>query len=164
MTFSEIVKKIRSFRSLIVEITGGEPLLQNETLDLIKIFHGLGFQILLETNGARSVAKIPSYVHVIMDVKCPGSGMTKYINYDNFKHLKKSDEIKFVIKDKKDFLFASKLIAKYHLERISLLSFSPVLGHCTPKKLATWLLGSKFFARLQLQQHKLIWGPNRRGV
>jgi len=152
-----------------VEITGGEPLIQKDTLKLMKELVRRHFFVLLETNGTQPIDLIPYGVKIILDIKTPSSGMTEHTLWDNIKYrgskkrpLFTSDEIKFVIKDRKDYEYALDVLAKYPLHARKL--FSPVHGELEPRTLAQWILEDQIDARLQLQLHKIIWPDIKRGV
>ncbi|MEJ5244765.1 MAG: radical SAM protein [Bacteroidota bacterium] len=165
MSIDEILEKIKEYKCKFVELTGGEPLAQDNTYILAKYLCDLGYQVAIETNGYADVSKLDSRVIKIMDMKCPGSGMSKFNNYSNFNYLDKKDEVKFVISDENDFLWAKDIIIKYNLlERVGAVLVSPAFGLIEPRKLAELILSSSLNIRLQLQIHKYIWEPNTRGV
>lgn len=147
----------------LVLLTGGEPLLQEETRDLMnKLIQG-GFKVILETNGSIPLGEIPEGVNVILDVKCPGSGMADKNHLANLEGLRSSDEVKFVIGDRADFDFALEMVRRYALiERAGVL-FSPAFGRMRPDALAGWILETRLPIRLNLQIHKYIWPPDERG-
>ncbi len=148
----------------LVQITGGEPLLQIKRLSiLMHRLHEMGKKILLETGGHRSLESVPAFVHIVMDIKLPSSGETAHDFASNLSYLKPDDEIKFVIADEKDFQAALGWIQSYDLTRRFQVLISPLAG-LDLKKLAQWVLDSKLTMRLQLQLHKYIWGPDARMV
>ena len=161
----DILKEIQQYKPIkLVEITGGEPLIQSEIYDLLTILYDNEYEILLETNGTINLEKIPDYVTKIVDVKCPGSGFEDSFLTENFKHISlQKDEIKFVISDRQDYDWATNFIKKYDLQKYIIL-FSPVLEKLEPQKLAKWITEDKLPVRMQLQLHKLIWGKEKRGV
>jgi 7-carboxy-7-deazaguanine synthase len=162
-SIDEILKLIPRDVNL-VEITGGEPLLQKDSvLHLMEALHEIKKTILLETGGHHSLKDIPSYVHIIMDIKLPSSGEHDNDFLSNTRYLKDSDEIKFVISDMNDLLVAGDLIRKNHLEKVCHLVFSPVWNHMDLKTIADFILKEKLAVRLQIQLHKLIWG-DKKGV
>jgi 7-carboxy-7-deazaguanine synthase len=164
LSLEEILKQIKTLPGKLVEITGGEPLLQNEVYSLIEKLTADNYTILLETNGTQSFRNLPSTVHKITDVKCPGSGFPDSFNLDNLNYLNvKQDEIKFVIKDRIDFEFALDFICKHQLEEHTII-FSSVFTELEPKTLAEWILETGKNIRMQLQMHKYIWDPNQKGV
>lgn len=165
MTFAEIIKEVERYNCNFIEFTGGEPLQQNEVVELINHFAHQGKTVAIETNAYHSFADIDLRVIKIMDIKCPGSKMHKFNNYNNIKFLNRTDEIKFVVLDKDDFEFAIKIIEDYKLEQIvDTILFSPVFGKCEPIDLANWILATRKNYRMQLQMHKFIWHPDTRGV
>jgi len=160
MRISEIVRKISSFNTKLVEITGGEPLAQKNVFELMESLISNGFKILLETNGSYSIGDIPEIVTTIMDCKCPSSGESEKMNYANFSLLTTGDEVKFVIADEKDYKYAINIIEKYKLaeKQIEIL-FSAVSGISPsfPGELANWITEDNLPVRFQLQIHKIIW-------
>lgn len=165
MSLDEIVRRVCDFDCDLVEITGGEPLLQAETPGLVSRLLGAGFQVLLETNGSLSIGPIDPRCIRILDIKCPSSNEAGSFLRENLNHLTDIDEIKFVIGSRQDFEFARTMILK-ELGQISKtrLHLSPVFGQINLEILAEWILEDKLPARLSLQQHKLIWHPDQRGV
>lgn len=139
----------------LVEITGGEPLLQKDVHKLIRELIKRKYKVLIETNGSIDISKLSSKVIVIMDIKCPSSGMHDEMNWENIKKLKDEDEIKFVLQDSNDYLWAKNVIKKYRLSGKKIL-ISPVLDKLSPKKLSEWILKDGLNARLHLQLHKII--------
>jgi 7-carboxy-7-deazaguanine synthase len=165
LTIEEIIDQIRAFGCSLVEITGGEPLLQEETPILISKLLDLKFQVLLETNGSRPIGHIDPRCIRILDIKCPSSNESDSFLYENLTPLTSRDEIKFVVGSRQDYEFARAII----LEKLSqrpkgLTHLSPVFGQVTPESLAAWILEDRLPARLSLQQHKIIWNPYQRGV
>jgi 7-carboxy-7-deazaguanine synthase len=148
----------------LVEITGGEPLLQPEVFPLMTELADAGRTVLLETSGALDVGPVDRRVHVIMDLKCPDSGECDQNHWPNLDHLKATDQIKFVIASRRDFDWAVRTIRDHGLERRFHLLFSPAFGLVKPLDLAEWTLASGLHVRLQLQLHKYIWDPQARGV
>jgi 7-carboxy-7-deazaguanine synthase len=164
MSPEEIIQAARDTRCPLVEITGGEPLLQAEVLPLMSRLADECFTVLLETSGALPVKEVDPRVLIIMDLKCPDSGECEGNLWENLDHLEPDDEIKFVLASEGDFRWAEQTIQKYQLERFQVL-LSPVFGRVTPRQLAEWLLASRLQrVRLQIQLHKQIWDPNARGV
>jgi 7-carboxy-7-deazaguanine synthase len=147
-----------------VVITGGEPLLQDETCILCSRLLDAGFTVLLETNGSILIKDVDQRVHRILDLKCPGSGMDKYMNLQNVDYLTVRDEIKFVISDRKDFEWALEILKQHEMQGRAHVLFSPVSDRLHPQKLAEWILQEKLNVRLQLQIHRYIWPDRRRGV
>ncbi|MDF1615508.1 radical SAM protein [Desulfurivibrio dismutans] len=147
----------------LVEITGGEPLQQEGVYPLFDALLADQRRVLLETNGSLSLARVPTAVRCIMDVKCPGSGMNEQLKQDNFRRLTDRDEIKFVVGDRRDYEWAKEIISQHHLTGHPHLIFSPVASHLPPADLASWLLADSLPARLQLQLHTILWPDCRRG-
>ncbi len=163
-TIDAILNELAKFKTRLVEITGGEPLAQAEAIPLMERLVADGYKVLLETSGSQSIVDVPQAVSIIMDLKCPGSGMQDRNLWSNIDVLKASDEIKFVISNWDDFAWASKIIDEYQLAGRVHLLFSPAWGLLSMQDLSAWLLASGIQARLNLQVHKLIWGPKKKGV
>lgn len=165
MTVGDVIGHVRQAGVKLVEITGGEPLLQKEeTLLLTRDLLGGGYYVLIETNGSRSIQGIDEGAVIILDVKTPGSRMSEEMDFSNFDHLKSTDEIKFVICGMSDYDWAKDVVAKYGLRDKAKVLFSPALGLITPAQLAKWILDDKLEVRLNIQIHKYIFGPDERGV
>jgi 7-carboxy-7-deazaguanine synthase len=165
MSVDDVVARVKDYGCNLVEITGGEPLLQKEVLPLMRRFLEEGFDVMLETGGHRRIADVPAEVVRVMDVKCPGSGEAHRNDWTNMDHLTARDEVKFVIKDRADYEFARQVMATHDLAgRVAAVLFSPVHGELDPKQLAAWILEDRLTVRLQLQLHKYIWDPQTRGV
>ena len=165
MAVDEILEQVKSFDCPLVEITGGEPLLQKDVYPLMQRLLQDGFMVMLETGGHRSIADVPAGVVRVMDVKCPGSGEAHRNDWTNIDHLTPRDEVKFVIKDREDYDFARHIVGEYALlGRVAAVLFSPVHGELDPKRLAQWILEDRLPVRMQLQLHKFIWDPQTRGV
>jgi len=148
----------------LVEITGGEPLLQDEVFQLFELLNEKKYKILLETNGAISLKNIPGYVTKIVDVKCPGSGEDKSFLLENLGFIDKDkDELKFVLTNNFDYNWAKDFVNKYSLEDYKIL-FSPVTDKLNPQDLAKWITKDKLNVRMQMQLHKIIWDKYKRGV
>jgi 7-carboxy-7-deazaguanine synthase len=161
----EVVDEVLRFDCPLVELTGGEPLLQKEAIPLMERLLAAGKTVLIETGGHRSIEAVPAAVVKIVDVKCPGSGEAHKMHWANLDLLAPHDEVKFVIKDRTDYEYARDVVRRYHLEtRAAALLFSPVHGVQDPKALSEWILADKLPVRLQLQLHKYIWEPTTRGV
>ncbi len=159
-----VVKAVSSDVDL-VEITGGEPLTQPETIPLCEKLLDAGMTVLIETNGSMPVWELPEGVIRILDCKTPSSGESGSNLYKNYDFLTPADEIKFVIADREDYDFSCKIIREYDLSsKTQNLLFSPVWGRIAPRQLAEWMIADRPPARLQLQMHKLIWGPDKTGV
>lgn len=159
-----LAQAARSSSTRLVLITGGEPLLQEGTLVLMKKLIGANLEVLLETNGSLSIQGVNPRVRRIVDLKCPGSGMSQHNLWKNLEILTPRDEVKFVICDKNDFDWALGVAERYRLtERLPVL-ISPVYGALPLAEVAAWILNSGHLLRLNLQLHKYIWGPETRGV
>ena len=165
MEIGKIMEKIRGFRCLLVEITGGEPLIQEETPFLINKLLQTGHKVLLETNGSIDIRMVPPECIKIVDIKCPSSNEKDKIDLNNIKHLGMKDQIKFVIQDREDYLYARNIFKTNckHLEGGNIL-FSPVTEKLPPSDLAGWILKDRLDVRFHLQLHKIIWPEARRGV
>jgi len=163
MELEEILNKVQAYGCRLVEITGGEPLAQTESLDLIRRLCDEGYEVLIETSGSISIAPVDQRAKVILDVKCPGSGEMEKNLWSNLAELDPGDEVKFVIADRIDYDWARSVIAEHHLDRITVL-LSPVWGEMNMKDLAEWMLADRVPARLQTQLHKHIWGADVHGV
>jgi 7-carboxy-7-deazaguanine synthase len=165
MSIDEVVDAVDRHGCDLVEITGGEPLLQEDVYPLMDRLLAAGRTVMLETGGHRPIARVPEAVLKIVDVKCPGSGESSKNDWDNLERLAPHDEVKFVVKDRIDYEFARDVIARHDLEqRAGAVLLSPVHGVLDPKTLAAWMLEDHLPARLQLQLHKFIWSPDTRGV
>lgn len=166
MSVDDVLEQVRGYGCNLVEVTGGEPLVQKrECCELVKRLCDEGFTVLIETGGGLDTSVLDSRVIKILDVKCPGSGEAGRNFWPNLEMLNPRDEIKFVIADRADFNFALEVIEKYNLnQRQPHLLFSPVWGSVELRDLADWVLRSKIHARMQLQLHKYIWGPDTKGV
>jgi 7-carboxy-7-deazaguanine synthase len=164
MPIDEIVKEVKKFGCNLVEITGGEPLFQAESLDLMKRLCDDGFEVMLETGGSLPIENIDKRVMIILDLKCPSSKMMKKNLYGNLDFVKPSDEIKFVIGNREDYDWSKEMIEKYNLNQKCGILFSVVFGKLEPVKLVEWILEDKLKVRYQLQIHKFIWEPSKKGV
>lgn len=161
----DIVAEVRQLGVPLVEITGGEPLLQKNVHVLMQQLLDEGYTVLIETGGHISIADVPAGVHRIVDVKCPGSGESGRMHWDNLDQLTPRDEVKFVIADRDDFEYAREVTTTHDLaQRVAAVHFSPAWGRVAPAHLAAWILEAKLPVRLQLQQHKYIWEPAARRV
>ncbi len=159
----EIVAEVASYGCRLVEITGGEPLIQRETNELMRRLLAAGHEVLLETSGAWSVEEVPEGVRIIMDLKTPGSGMVARNRWENLRHLDADDEIKFVICDRADYEWARGVVGEHGLSDRHAVLFSPAWGEVDPAELAEWILADRLPVRMQLQIHKYIWSPTARG-
>ena len=160
----EILSRVRSHGCPLVEVTGGEPLLHKETPELCRRLLAEGFEVLLETGGHRDISTLPREVRVILDVKCPGSGESARVRWENLAILPPGGEIKFVIADRADYEWAREVVRERDLAARHPVLFSPVFGELGYEDLASWVLADRLPVRFQLQVHKHIWDPGRRGV
>jgi 7-carboxy-7-deazaguanine synthase len=160
----EVLAEVLAFGCPLVEITGGEPLLQEEVYPLMTRLADAGRTVLLETSGALDVGPVDRRVHIIMDLKCPDSGECAGNRWANLDVLKPADQIKFVLASRRDFDWAADTIRARQLDQRFVVLLSPVFGAVQPVELANWLLESGLQVRLQLQLHKYIWDPQARGV
>jgi 7-carboxy-7-deazaguanine synthase len=179
MTLQEVVEEVeRLSPSGLVEITGGEPMLQErEVVPLMQRLLDDGYTVLLETSGERPLERVPKGVVKIMDVKCPDSGEPDTFRAENLEALDSADEVKFVLSDRTDYEFARDFVSRHELaRRVNAVLFSPAFSkdasggrdtsHCLldPRELAEWILADNVPARLGLQMHKFIWDPAMKGV
>jgi 7-carboxy-7-deazaguanine synthase len=164
MTVEEIIDAVRGYGFDLVEITGGEPLLQKDAGPLISHLLDSDFKVLVETNGSVDVGEVDRRAIIIMDVKTPGSGMSDGLRMENLALLKKSDELKFVITDKADYDWARAMVRKFSLSEKCTILFSPVYGKLSPSGLSQWIIADKLPVRMNLQLHKYMYGPDQRGV
>ncbi|MEZ5317740.1 MAG: radical SAM protein [Vicinamibacterales bacterium] len=161
----EVLADVARLGVRLVELTGGEPLLQAEAVPLMGALVERGYEVLLETGGHVPVDEVPDEVVTILDVKCPASGEAHRMHWPNLDQLSPRDEVKFVVQDRADFDYARDVVARHGLGgRVAAVLFSPVHGVLDPADLARWILETGVPARLQLQLHKTIWGAERRGV
>jgi 7-carboxy-7-deazaguanine synthase len=165
MSVEDVVSRVRGYGCDVVEITGGEPLLQKEVYPLMQRLLEEGRTVLLETGGHLSVDAVPDAVIRVIDVKCPGSGESSKNHWPNLEQLRPTDEIKFVIKDRADYEYARDIVSTRALVgRCAAVHFSPVHGVLDAKQLSEWVLEDRLKVRVQLQLHKFIWSPETRGV
>jgi 7-carboxy-7-deazaguanine synthase len=172
MTLEAILARVREVGCPLVELTGGEPLAHANALVLARRLIEEGFTVLVETSGSEDVSGLPPEAHVIMDLKCPGSGESSKNRWENLGHLGALDEVKFVVADRVDYEWARDVIAEHGLGRrveegtLRALLVSPVWGAEGPalEDLAAWILEDRLPVRFQTQLHKHIWGPARKGV
>jgi 7-carboxy-7-deazaguanine synthase len=164
-TLEAILDEVDGFACPLVEVTGGEPLLQEDVYRLMERLLERGRTVLLETGGHRSTARVPDRVVTILDVKCPGSGEAARNDWSNLDRLRRHDEVKFVIRDRPDYEYARDVIARHDLAaRAAAVHLSPVHGVMDARTLSEWVLADRLPVRLQLQLHKFIWDPATRGV
>jgi len=160
----DIMDTIEPLGVQLVEITGGEPLLQDEVYDLMNALLEKNYQVLLETGGGISVAKVPERVIKILDVKCPGSGEEAKNLWDNLDHLNPHDEVKFVLADRADYEWSREILQRHDIPKKATVLFSPVYDRLDLKELAGWVLEDNLPVRVQTQLHKVIWGKDAIGV
>lgn len=161
---SEIIDEVLAMDCPLVEITGGEPLLQKNVLPLMTALCDAGKTVLIETSGAHDISPIDPRVHRIMDLKTPDSGESGRMLWTNILHLTSKDEVKFVIGSRQDYDWACEKIAEYNLTRICNVLFSPNFTVIEPRLIVEWLVEDKLDVRFQLQMHKFIWDPKKQGV
>jgi 7-carboxy-7-deazaguanine synthase len=165
-SLDDVMREVHSLGCKLVEVTGGEPLAQKEAFALIKRLCDEGFEVLVETGNYVSTAGLDARAKVILDVKCPASGEAPRNDWSNLERLRADlDEVKFVVADEGDWLYAKRVIAEQELERRALaILISPVWGQIDLQQLAKWVAASGLNVRMQLQLHKYIWGPDVQGV
>ena len=162
---SEVLAEVLAMDCPMVEITGGEPLLQKNVLSLMTQFCDAGKTVLIETSGAHDISKIDPRVHRIMDLKTPSSGECARNLWGNIEHLAKRDEVKFVIGSREDYEWSREQVRVHRLnERCGCVLFSPIFGKIEPREIVDWIVADKLPVRFQLQMHKFIWPPMQRGV
>lgn len=164
MTMEQVLEEVKKYGCNLVEVTGGEPLIQKECIPLMTELCNLGYEVMIETGGSLPIKNIDPRVKVIMDLKCPSSKMTKKNHYDNISYLKDFDEVKFVIGTREDYEWSKQMIEQYQLDKKCIVLFSPVFGSIEPVNIVDWLLEDKLNVRFQLQMHKFIWDPATKGV
>ena len=177
LTIEQILQEVRDLGSPLVELTGGEPMMQKATPALAKELITNGFQVLIETNGASRIGDLPKEVVKILDIKGPKSGEKNCLDWRNLHHLDQKDEIKFVLHDKEEYEWAENFCIEHKLFNRCTVLFSPVQRNweevgkhpvlekgLSPQILAEWMSENNSQARLQLQQHKFIWDPQAKGV
>ena len=166
LEIADIVNRVASYQCPLVEVTGGEPLIQEETPVLVHRLLQEGYQVLMETNGSQDIRRVDDSCVKIIDIKCPSSGQHRHNDLRNLDWLTNHDEVKFVISHREDYEYARKILdlMDTKLLRKNRVHFSPVFGGLEPNTLAEWLLEDHLDVRLHLQLHKFIWTPDRRGV
>ena len=164
-TLDDVLAEVERFDCGLVEVTGGEPLLQEDVYPLMQRLLESGRTVLLETGGHRSTARVPEPVVTVLDIKCPGSGEADRMDWQNLARLRPRDEVKFVVKDRADYEYARGVIAAHDLpRRAAAIHISPVHGVLDPKTLSEWVLADNLPVRVQLQLHKYIWDAATRSV
>ena len=164
MEIPEIMNEIQQWDCNWVEVTGGEPLFQEECIDLLNDLVNSSYEIMLETGGSLSISDVPKEVIKIVDFKCPSSGMEKKNLWSIVDDLQPHDEVKFVIGNREDFDWAKNRIKEYSLDKICTLLFSPTFGEIDPQQIVEWILSQNLPVRIQMQMHKMIWSPEEKGV
>jgi 7-carboxy-7-deazaguanine synthase len=167
-TVKEIVQVTKAFSCQTVLVTGGEPLLQHESIELMEQLVGAGFSVLLETSGTIGViplSEVPAGVSRVVDVKTPGSGIDESdIDFPEISKLGINDELKFVCKNREDYLWSKNMVTSGKLPKEPIVTFSPVQGELSARELADWIVADKLNVRFQIQLHKIIWPDKDRGV
>ena len=164
MEITYIMSEIKRWDCNLVEVTGGEPLFQDECIDLLNELVNSNYEVMLETGGSLSISDVPKKVVKIVDFKCPSSGMVKKNLWSIVDDLQAHDEVKFVIGNREDFDWAKDRITEYSLDKICTLLFSPTFGEIDPQQIVEWILAENLPVRMQLQMHKMIWSPEEKGV
>lgn len=166
MEIDQIVEIVSSYECPLVEVTGGEPLIQKETPYLVQRLLEKDFQVLIETNGSQDISQIDNRCVRIVDIKCPLSGEMNQNDLRNLDRLTDNDEVKFVIGGIEDYDYAKEILKHINLTplRINRIHFSPILEKIEPKVLAEWISDDHLKVRLHLQLHKIIWGSDKKGV
>jgi 7-carboxy-7-deazaguanine synthase len=164
LTVQQVVAKVDSYACRLVEITGGEPLLQGESIGLMESLLARGYEVLLETGGSLPIDQVPPGVRRIVDVKCPGSGESDRNRWENLDVLRHGDELKFVIADRADYDWATSVIRDRSLDTRADVLFSPVHESLEARDLARWVLEDRLPVRVQIQMHKILWPGVVRGV
>ena len=164
LTVQQILQEVQNYNPIkLVEVTGGEPLLQADVYELFDVLHDINYKILLETNGSLLLNKVPEFVTKIVDVKTPSSGFETSFLIENLDFIQNNDQVKFVVSNRYDYDWAKDFIAENQLQNQTVL-FSPVLDSLKPQQLAEWIIEDKLPIRMQLQLHKYIWDKDKRGV
>jgi 7-carboxy-7-deazaguanine synthase len=165
MEIGDIVQRIDSEGARLVEITGGEPMLQGaETNSLIRELLDKGYEVLVETNGSMNISGLDNRATIVLDMKTPCSAMSDKMDFTNLEIIKKSDEVKFVICSRNDYEWSKEIISQYGLEERCKVLFSPGFGMLQPRELAAWIIEDRLQVRLNIQIHKYIFDPRERGV
>ena len=164
MEITYIMSEIKRWDCNLVEVTGGEPLFQDECIDLLNELVNSNYEVMLETGGSLSISDVPKKVVKIVDFKCPSSGMVKKNLWSIVDDLQAQDEVKFVIGNREDFDWAKDRITEYSLDKICTLLFSPTFGEIDPQQIVKWILADNLPVRMQMQMHKMIWSPDKQGV
>jgi len=163
-SITEVLEEVGKAGVQLVELTGGEPLAQAGCVGLAQALVDAGYKVLIETGGSEPIETLPKEVHVVMDVKCPGSKMDGHNLWSNIAYLKPSDDVKFVLADRADYDWALQVIRERRIAEKANVLFSCAFGLLQPKDVAAWMVEDKVSWRLQLQMHKYIWHPRAKGV
>ena len=164
MEIDDIMSEIQQWDCNLVEVTGGEPLFQEECIDLLNELVISKYEVMLETGGSLPISDIPKNVIKIVDFKCPSSGMEMKNLWSIVDNLQPHDEVKFVIGNREDFYWAKEKITEYSLDKKCTVLFSPTFGEIDPQKIVEWILAENLPVRIQIQMHKMIWSPEEKGV
>jgi 7-carboxy-7-deazaguanine synthase len=164
MSIDAILEAVAAYKLTHVEVTGGEPLIQKETPELLQRLIDAEYTVLLETGGSRDIQVVPDGVVRIIDIKCPGSRESERNLWENIEHLNPSDQLKFVLADRRDYDWAREILQRHSLADKAEVLFSPVYGEMDPKDLTRWILDDTLPVRVQVQLHKFIWPAEERGV
>jgi len=164
MEIAQIMTEIQQWDCNLVEVTGGEPLFQEECIDLLHELINSNYEVMLETGGSLSISDVPKKVIKIVDFKCPSSKMEKKNLWSIVDDLQGHDEVKFVIGNREDFDWAKDKITEYSIDKICTLLFSPTFGEIDPQLIVEWILADNLPVRMQMQMHKMIWSPEEKGV
>jgi 7-carboxy-7-deazaguanine synthase len=160
-TFEEVLEHIRPYKTNLVEITGGEPLLQKNIIPFMEVLLSKRYKVLLETSGSLPIDKVPKEVLIIMDIKCPDSGEVDKNRWENLEFLKPKDEIKFVIASRNDYEWAKNVCNRYELTKKFTVHFSPVWEYNIAREMVEWILDDNLPVRVNLQLHKFLWNGER---
>jgi 7-carboxy-7-deazaguanine synthase len=157
-SIDQILGQVKKYQARYVTVTGGEPLVQKNCIPLLKMLCDEGYEVSLETSGALDVSQVDDRVMKVLDIKTPASGEVQKNLWDNLNHLNAQDEIKFVLCDESDYIWASNVLAEHHLSKKCTVLFAPVHDTLSPRHLADWILRDHLPVRMQVQLHKLLWG------
>lgn len=163
-SFDKIISEIKKYNCSLIEITGGEPLVQKNVLPFMTMLCDDGYEVLIETGGHMDISGIDKRVKRIMDIKCPGSGESEKNYWQNLNFITEADQVKFVINDRADYDWANNIIKEHNLSKKCPILMSPSFNKVENKTLAEWILADQLNVRFQLQMHKYIWSPDQRGV
>ncbi len=164
LSVDEVLLRVKEFGAPLVEVTGGEPLLQRAVPELVRCLCDQGYEVLVETGGHHDITPLDQRCHVILDVKTPGSGMSAKNDLQNLERLRPGDEVKFVLTDRADYEWAREIVRERELNSRAPVHFSPTVGTLDAAELAAWILDDGLRVRLNLQIHKWVWGAKTRGV